>query len=338
MTAAYTKLVEPITINGTEVKNRIVVPPMVAFGLTGPDGLVSERLLQHYGAFAAGGAGLLIIEACVVSDMNETRHAVGLFSDACLPGMRRLAQTAKSNQAVALVQLLNNGLDIMPEREIAQISREKFLQYKADFVSAAIRCKDAGFDGVELHAAHGFYLNEIIETSTRTDEYGGSFENRVRIITELIDEIKAVCGKDFIVAVRFGNRSIAELLKTAQAIEAAGGDILDVSTGFSDYHDVPADFPFDGRIYAASQVKAVAGIPVICVGNIVSGEQAEQILRDDLADMTAIGRGHLCDPAWANKILSGRSPDPCRNCRTCLWFIDGGKCPVVKSRASTISQ
>ncbi len=332
MTKAYAKLVEPIVINGTMVKNRVVVPPMADFGLTGSDGLVTERHLLHYKAFATGGAGLIIIEACAVSEVNESRNTINLFADTCIPGMRALAEAAKSNEAVALVQLFNSGLSGMPEREIAHISREKFLQYKADFVSAAIRCREAGFDGIELHAAHGFYLNEIIETSTRTDEYGGSFENRVRIISELIGEVKAACRNDFIVAVRFGNPSIPELLKTAVAIEAAGGDILDISTGLSEYQDVPADFPFDSKIFAASQVKAVAGIPVIGVGDIVSGEQAEQILCDGLADMAAIGRGHLCDPAWTNKILSGKKPAPCRKCRTCLWFIDGRNCPVAKSR------
>lgn len=304
---------------------------MADFGATASDGLVNERHIRHYGAFAAGGAGLIVVEACAVSGMSETRNTIGLFSDRCIPGMGLLARAAKANRAVALVQLLNAGLHIMPEKEIAQIDRKKFLRYKADFISAAVRCRQAGFDGVQLHAAHGFYLNQIVETSARTDEYGGSFDNRIRIIRELIAEIKSACGKDFIVSVRFGNRNMRELVKTAETIETAGGDILDVSTGSSEYRGVPADFPFDERIYAALLVKKIAGIPVVCVGNITPGEQAEQILAADFADMAAVGTGHLCDPAWARKVLSGEIPNPCRNCRTCMWFVDGSKCPVVRS-------
>lgn len=279
MTVQFPNLVAPLIINGKTIKNRIVVPPMTDFGMTESDGQINERHLNHYRTFANGRAGMIITEACAVSKMNEPRNTIGLFDDSCISGLRLLAQAATSNQTVALVQLLNSGLFIMPEEEISQIRRKQFLQYKFDFVSASVRCKKAGFDGVELHAAHGFYLNQIIETSTRGDEYGGSFENRVRIIQELIAEIKATCGKDFIVSVRFGNRNIQELLQTAEAIERAGGDILDVSTGFSAYRNIPQDFPFDGKIYAASLVKKITNIPVICVGNITSGDQAEQILK-----------------------------------------------------------
>lgn len=327
MVQRFEKLSAPIQVNGTEIKNRIAVPPMADFGMTGADGLANQRHVSHYGSFARGGAGLIITEACAVSRMKEPRNTIGLFDDGCIPGMSRIAEAAKQDGAVALVQLMNTGLSIMEEREIARISRGKFLAYKQDFLDAAIRCKKAGFHGVELHAAHGFYLNQILESSTRADEYGGSFENRTRILRELIIEIKDACGKEFLVSVRFGNRNLRELLKTAEAIEKAGGDLLDVSNGSARYRDVPADFPYDGRIYGASLVKKAAGIPVICVGNIVSGEQAEQILESGYADLTAVGRGHLCDPCWAKKVFTGEKPNPCRNCRTCLWYIDGRKCP-----------
>lgn len=330
MVIKFKKLASSFIVNGKTIKNRVVVPPMADFGMTANDGLVNERHVQHYGAFASGGAGLIIIEACTVSNMNEPRNTIGVFDDSCIPGMSALAKAVKLNQSVALVQLLNSGLSIMQEKTISEISREKFLAYKADFISAAVRCKNAGFDGVELHAAHGFYLNQIIETSTRADEYGGSFENRIRIVQELITEIKAICGKDFIVAVRFGNQNIQELLQCAQAIEKSGGDILDVSTGCTGYDDIPVDFPFDSKIYAASLVKRAVNIPVICVGDITSGEQAEQILEFDFADMTAVGRGHLCDPRWAQKATANETPNLCRNCRTCMWYIDGRKCPALK--------
>lgn len=323
------KLFSPITINQTTVKNRIVVPPMADFGMTAPDGLLNKRHIEHYTAFASGGAGMIFIEACVVSKLKTPRNTIDLSCDSSLSQFRLLAERIHAHKAVVLVQLLNNGLSVMPEKHISEIDRATFLKYKADFVSAALRCKVAGLDGIELHAAHGFYLNQILETSARIDEYGGNFENRVRIIQELIQEIKNVCGSNFLVSVRFGSPKISELLRTVEAIEKAGGDILDVSTGCSPYMNVPCEFPFDAKIYASSLVKKVAHIPVICAGHIISGKQAEYCLENNYADMTAIGRGHLCDPSWAAKVLNRKPLNLCRGCHKCKWYIDGRTCPAL---------
>ncbi len=327
-----THLSAPIRVCQKEIKNRIVVPAMADFGMTGPDGLVNQRHIERYGAYARGGAGLIIIEACAVTKFPETRGTIGLYSDECLPGLEKLARAATENNAVSLVQIMDTGLSVMPENSIEEISREKFRQYRGDFVSAALRCKKAGFDGVELHAAHGMYLDQVIETSRRGDGYGGSFTDRLRLLTELIEEIKAVCGHEFIVSVRFGSSDLGELVKIAKAIEMAGGDILDVSTGMFSYGGIPADFPYDGKLYAASLVKRNSRLPVIGVGKIQTGIQAEEILDQGIADMAAVGRGHLCNPDWASRIFSGEKLELCRECRTCMWYIDGRKCPVARAR------
>lgn len=146
----------------------------------------------------------------------------------------------------------------------------------------------------------------------------------------MIHDIKANCGSDFIVAVRFGNPDYQELLQTAQAIEQAGADLLDVSTGTRNYANMPPNFIFDSKIYAASLVKQNTNLPVIAVGNISLGEQAENVLVQNFSDMVAVGRGHLCDPAWTNKVLAGEQPILCRNCRSCVWYKDGRKCPAVQ--------
>lgn len=326
----YLQLRKPLSICDRIIKNRIVVPAMADFGMTKKDGLVNERHIERYGAYAKGGAGLIIIEACSVSEMPEPRNTIGLYSDSCLPGLSKLAEAVKQEGAVALVQIMETGLQTMTESSIDEIVPEKFFQYKKDFVSAAQRCWRAGFDGVELHAAHGMYLNQIIETSTRTDGYGGDFESRIRIVKEIIREIKSVCGKDFIVAVRFGNPKYKELVQTAQEVERAGADLLDISTGKGSYTNIPTDFPYDTKIYAASLVKQITSLPVICVGNITSGVEAEAVLTLKYADMVAVGRGHLCDPAWANKIFAFEQPILCRNCRFCMWYKDGRNCPAVQ--------
>lgn len=327
MTAELTNLEAPIKINGKNIKNRIVVPPMADFGLTNPDGLVNERHLKHYQSFAEGGAGLIITEACATSRLKEPRNTIGIFDDRCLEGLMLLANAAKKNHAVSVVQLMNTGLSAMSESSLKEISRSQFLAYRDDFVSAAIRCKTAGFDGVELHAAHGFYLNQVTECNNRMDEYADG----TRLLTELIIEVKEACGSDFLVDVRFGHRNKKELLKIAKTAESAGADFLNVSFGCGSFDGCPEAFPYETTVFMASLVKEVSAIPVICVGGITSAKQAEDILEKGYADMVAVGRGHLCDPSWANKVLGGMEPEPCRNCRSCLWYIDGRKCPARKN-------
>ena len=320
-----------LKVGSKTIKNRIVVPPMADFGATGADGLVNVRHLRHYGAFAIGGAGLVIIEACTVSPFHESRNTIGLYDDKSIPGMTLLAKASRQNGALAIVQLLNGGVGCIPEHSINDISLSALRGYGREFLDAARRCRQAGFDGVELHAAHGYFLNQMMERNNRTDEYGGTLENRLRLLTEVIAEIKAECGGDFLVAVRFGASDMSELSACAKSIEASGGDLLDVSSGFGRYAP-PADFPYDGKIYAASVVKRNAGIPVICVGNIRTGNQAEDLLKKGYADLVAVGRGHLCDSAWAAKALGGQTPTPCLGCRHCLWYVDGHKCPARRGK------
>ena len=320
-------LAEPLAIGSYTARNRVVVPPMANFGLAKQGGAVTPEHIAHYEAYAAGGAGLVIVEASGVIPPGNT---LGVYDDTCIPGLSGLACAISSHGAVTLVQLLHPGTRKLPEKEIAQISREDFLYYKTCFVNAAVRCRTAGFHGVELHAAHGFYLNEVVENNSRADEYGGSFENRIRLLQELIAEIKGQCGREFLVAVRFGDRNIQELLRIAAAIETAGGDLLDVSTGCGGYCGVPAQFAFDGKIYAASLVKGQTSLPVIGVGNLFTGAQAEAVLENGYADLAAVGRGRLCDPAWANKTFSGKAPVLCRNCSACMWYTDSSRCPAGK--------
>lgn len=329
--SGYIRLSSPIQICGKEIKNRIVLPAMADFGMTGPDGLVNQRHLERYSAYAKGGTGLIIIEACAVTKLAETRGTIKLYEEACMPGLKKLAEAAMQNGAAAIVQL-NISPEILTGTSVEEISRESFLRYKTAYIEAAVRCKKAGFDGIELHAAHGMYLNQVLETSRRDDEYGGSFTNRVRLLTELIREIKSLCGSAFLVAVRFGNPDLDELVQTALAIEQAGGDLLDVSTGTKGYARTSVNFPWDSKIFAAALVKKKARIPVICVGSITTGQQAEEILQSGYGDMTAVGRGHLCDPEWARKALAGEKPVLCLRCQRCMWYVDGRKCPAVLER------
>ena len=119
----------PLRVRGNQVKNRIVVPSMADFGATDADGLVNARHLKHYAELADGGAGIIIIEACTVCRVHEERNTIGVFDDICIPGMTHLAKVAKQNHAVALVQLLNAGINYLPYRSIEEIPKDVFYKY-----------------------------------------------------------------------------------------------------------------------------------------------------------------------------------------------------------------
>lgn len=330
----YQKLFSTHKINNKVVKNRIVLPPMADFGMTKSDGLVNQRHLDHYQRIAKATTGTIIIEACAVTKLNEPRNTINIDNDSCINGLSKLAKAIHQYESLALVQIMNTGLKAMKENSLTDISINQLLKYKNDFIQAAKRCQKAGFDGVEIHGAHGMFINEIIETSQRNDQYGGSFENRIRFLIEIIKEIKQECTQDFIVGVRLGNSNLNELVLSSQACQNAGADFLDISTGLNDYYHKPDNFPFDDKIYAASTVKQAVTIPVIGVGNISEGMEAEEILMANMVDLVAVGRGQLCDPLWSQKVKNDLEVNKCLNCKRCLWYRDGRKCPAINLNKS----
>ncbi len=312
------------------LKNRIVVPPMADIALSIPSGYINEALCQRYTAYAAGGAGLITVEGSNVTHMPDVRDAIALWDDAYIPGLKKLASRVKKNGAVGMIQIMNIGLKMMKYNSIEAIVKSELLAYQQDFVQGAVRCCKAGFDGIELHAAHGYFLNQMIEMNERSDEYGGSLENRLRYIVEIIEAIKIACGKSFLVSVRLGCPTIAMLVQAAGIVEKHGADMISVSTGAHNYCGVPDDFPMDSKLYAAWQVKQHVQIPVIGVGNIRYGQDAAQALTCGYADLIAVGRSHWADPAWAKHVLNGEEPNPCYRCKPCRWFKNGQDCPARK--------
>ncbi len=319
---------KPLAVGGKVMQNRIVVPPMADIAQKVPGHFVTDYMLHRYQAYAGGTPGMIVVEGSNVTKMRDVREAIGLWNDDFIPRLQILAQTVKSGGSIGMIQISNVGLKVMEEQSIADISRTDFLSYKQDFITAAERCRKAGFDGVELQGAHGYFLCQVIETSSRSDEYGGSLENRIRLITELVREIKAACGDDFLVSARIGYPTIDGLLAISRAVEESGADMLSISTGSKNY-DTPADFPVDSKIFAAWKVKEQVRIPVIAVGNIKNGNEGEFILQQGYADCIAVGRSHQADPAWAGKILRGEEPNPCFRCKPCRWFKDSSQCPAV---------
>ena len=208
-----------------------------------------------------------------------------------------------------------------------------------DFISAAERVKKAGCDGVQLHASHGYLLQQFLSPNTnkRTDEYGGSLENRMRFILEIISGIKEKCGKDFPVIVRLtvdecyemiGKKGkgydLSEGVEMAKRLEKAGVDAIDVSSASYDTFNFwlePTSFECGWRKYMAKAVKDAVNIPVIAANLIRSPEQAEQQLNEGVQDMVSLGRPHIADPHWANKAQSGNTED-IKRCICCLYCIE----------------
>ena len=208
-----------------------------------------------------------------------------------------------------------------------------------DFIAAAERVKKAGCDGVQLHASHGYLLQQFLSPNTnhRTDEYGGSLENRMRFILEIIAGIKEKCGKDFPIIVRLTVDECYEMIgkpgkgydlkegvEMAKRLEKAGVDAIDVSSASYDtfnYWLEPTSFKCGWRKYMAAAVKEAVSIPVIAANLIRSPEQAEAQLQEGTQDMISLGRPHIADPHWANKAKEERAED-IKRCVCCLYCIE----------------
>ena len=323
-------LEKSIRIGTKTVKNRIVLPPMATFGMTNDDNTVSETQIKHYGAYADNGVGLIIIEACAVREMDEPRTTIGAYDRRFLDGLKKLSEATRKNGSVAIVQLINTGLSIMKENSIDEIPQDLFLSYRDDFIKSAGIIKEAGFDGVELHAAHGFYLDQVLETSTRSDMYGKSPKNRAAYVTDIIKGIKQSCGNDFIVGVRLGmHEKTSDTVFMAQEFEKAGADVIHVSFGIRRPEETEEP-SLDARIICAGEVKKNISVPVICVGGLKTFEDADGVLQKGYADLAAVGTAQLADHAWAKKVLSGEAPEKCLGCRQCMWWTDGTRCPLAR--------
>lgn len=338
-------------IGPMKVKNRIVMPAM-ATGLGSINGEVTPAMIQYYQERAAGGAGLIIVEiACVDSPQGR-----GSLTQICVDhpryvfGLNQLCEAIQSYGCKAVLQLHHAGRQTSPiatdgmqpaaPSAIAcklmrampkELTLEEIAALKNKFISAAFFASQAGFDGVELHAAHGYLLSQFLSpyTNQRQDQYGGSTENRARLLLEIITAIKRklprlalgvrVNMKDFV----RGGMELEEGLQVAALIEAAGADIINVSSGIYESGQTsiePASFDEGWRIDLAAAVKSKVSIPVLGGGVIRHPDFAEELIKAGKVDFVWVGRAMIADPDWANKALSGNDERirPCLSCNTCI--------------------
>lgn len=333
------------------IKNRIVFPPVVCFHYSGDDGLVIDRNVAHYKARAEGGPGIIINEATAVwKDGRLAPFQLGIWSDDHIPGLNRIVEVVKRNGALSLVQIHHAGL-ISPESVTKTpggpspdekkpgsraLSLDEIRTICDAFIDGALRAKKAGFDGVQVHGAHGYLLTQFTSSffNRREDEYGGDFAGRMKLPTEIIKGIRSVCGEDFIIDYRLGANAptLEDGIEIAKYLESIGVDLIHVSHGGSllNLPRTPKDFEFNWIVYSGTVIKKHVKIPVTVVNEIKTPERASLLIENNMADFVALARPQMADPAWANHVKNNEPINLCLSCKPkCRWYEDSNLCPAV---------
>lgn len=350
----FEKLFTPMKIGNCEVKNRLVVTAMVT-NYCDNRGIATERYIRYHEEKAKGGWGLIITEDYAIDAHCMGYECIaGLYTDEQISGHKELTDRVHKYGAKIFAQIyhggrqshsgMNGGVQpIAPSaipcpwcRELPrEMTKADIQEVVQNFGNCARRVKEAGFDGIELHAGHGYLLAEFMSTyaNKRTDEYGGCLDNRVRIIKEIYDSIRANVGDDFPLIIRFsadedmpGGRDIAETRVLAKMFENWGFDGLHVSSGvYGDYNRGIVSSMYEKHAWTvdyAEEVKKIVNIPVITVNRINDPRMADSVIAMGKADFVGMGRGSLADPFLPNKAKAGQLCD-IRYCIGCLQGCTG---------------
>ncbi|MFR6064777.1 MAG: FAD-dependent oxidoreductase [Eubacterium sp.] len=393
----YDLLFSPMKIGHVEIKNRVVMAPMLmGFGTFNGD--ATEQMINYYEERAKGGTGLIITEITRVNDLTGASSfgQLSASKDRNIPSIKKLAHRVQKHGAKIFVELHHPGRQnvnlmintvpisvafdkIMPGNSYSKLlygsivpvgkklvekdlffktvspsatDKSKFAESKnreltvkeikkiiSQFGDAALRVKKADCDGVVLHASHGYLIQQFLSPATnkRSDAYGGSLENRMRFLLEIIDDVRTKCGKDFPLVVRLtvdemydkiGQKgkgySLDEGLKMAKILNDKGIDAIDVSSASYDtfnYWLEPTTFECGWRKYLAEEVKKVVDIPVIAANLIRTPQQAEKQLEDGIQDFISLGRPQIADPYWCKKAQEGRENE-IKRCVCCLYCFE----------------
>ena len=348
-----TRINDPITINKTVLKNRLTMAPTVKFDYALEDGKVSDKHIEHYKKRAEGGCGLICVEATAVTPGGRFgKNHLGLWEDEQTEGHKSITAVCHDNGVPVIIQLNHTGITSNPEcgpaigpsavptRDPEILSKEMSIdeihKMQDAFTEAAIRAKKAGYDGVQLHGCHGYLINQFVavKTNLRTDEYGGSVENRARFAAEIIRKIRSECGDDFMISVRTAGiePDVATAIKIAEEYVKAGCDYLQVSTGI-DWEDLSVEDTEHYNRFCSLGVKFhehfKGRIPVSCVNGINDPASVRYLIENELADTVDLARAVLADPAFCKAVLEDKPFSKCYNCPRCQYgpFMPH-KCPA----------
>lgn len=406
----YKMLFTPGKIGAVELKNRIVMPPMM-LGFGQFNGTPTEKMMDYYEERAKGGTGLIITEITRVDDFSGASAfaQLAISHDYHIEPLKEMIGRVHNHGCKMFIQLHHPGrqnLSLMMGTVPLSISMEKIMgslyskmffsiaptgkklmekdlllktyspskcerAYSAEsinkqmtvrqikkitreFIDGAVRAKKAGADGVELHAAHGYLIQQFLSpyTNVRTDEYGGNLEKRMKFLLDIINGIKAECGKDYPVVVRLSidecydkigkpdlGYKLEDGVKMAKILEQEGIDAIDVSCAGYDTYNYwlePTSFKPGWRKYMAAAVKKEVKIPVLAANLIRSPEQAENQLNEGIQDFVCLGRPQIADPHWANKVKDGKE-DEIKRCICCLLCMESMQTNAYKGTHANCS-
>lgn len=354
MNIRYPNLFRSGQIGKTKIKNRLVMPSMLT-GLANEDGTVSEGLIVFYETRALGGAGLIITEATRVTESGRhNSRQLGVFHDRQIEGLAQLTERIHRAGAAVFMQLYHPGCQTtnrladgelltpsglsskaLPVQKCREMSQEDIAALTEAFAAAAGRAKTAGFDGIELNAAHGYLLNEFLSpyTNKRTDEYGGNVKGRCRLVQEILVAIRQTVGADFPVSlcvsadeflgcagIKEAGIDLQETVAILAQLIPSGLDAVNVSAGILESQNCawePISYPQGWRTYLPETVKHNVSIPVMGTSVIREPGFAEQLLKRGAVDYVGVARGQIADPEWGMKAKQGRSGE-IRRCISCL--------------------
>ena len=350
---AMDKLFSPFTIKTIHLENRIVMPPLASF-LIGDDGSVTDETIEHYRRRAAGGPAMVIMEACAVSPEGiVSHHQPVIYHDRYINGLSKIAAAIKKEGAVPALQVHHGGRQISAKvigrkplapsplpcpairGDVEPLTIDGIQNLVLKFGDAAVRAYQAGFELIEIHGAHGYLVNQFLSkfSNIREDEYGGNIAGRTRFAREIVEDIRSRVGNLFPVSFKIsaeeyvdGGLTTKESIEILKILIKVGIDVVQVSAGNDvtpEWISQPMFMKKACLVDSANQIKKAVDIPVMAVGRINDPQIANEIIRQEKADLVCIGRGLLADPEMPIKAKSGRFDEirTCIACNTCMQSI-----------------
>lgn len=362
--AYYPHLFQPLQIGTMTLPNRAFMSAMGTNYAELGTWNMTQQACDYYAARAKGGFGLIIIEDTTVQECGAwSGRGFQISSDRFIPEFRKLTDAIHAQGVKTVLEISHLGRstdksrtggllpvsaspvpDYVFDTEVGGITYDEIQQLRRDFVAGARRCKAAGFDGVEIHCTHGYLMASFLSgrTNKRTDEYGGTLEGRLRLLLEVIDDIRLEVGRDYPLIVRLagheanGGRTVEETMVIAKALEDAGVDALDISSGSTseiDWEIPPAFFGPACNMANIERIKSCVSIPVLGSGRVTEPRVADLLLEQGRCDMVGLNRASIADPDIVRKAGAGRTDEirRCIGCCHCINSLDeeGGNGPMT---------
>ena len=341
----YRRLFTPITINGMELRNRIVMPAM--HHLYTDNGCCTAKFANYYWRRAEGGAGLIIVGSCRFDEYGAKANSMSLASDDTIPGWKDFTDGVHQRGGKVAVQLYHAGRYV-PERDVPcgkpalapsavycpytketapEMTVDQIHEVIENWAKGALRARQAGFDMAEIIASAGYLIPQFLSpvTNRRTDEYGGSWENRCRFPLEVIRAVRAAVGPDYPISMRIcgsdfipGSNTNEEWAAFAPLAQQAGVDLLNVTVGWHESRvpQITGEVPWGGLTYTGKAIRDAVSIPVAVGGRVNRPATAEQVLALGYGDLVTLGRALITDPDWPKKALAEQE-DAIRPCMGC---------------------